>query len=168
MKINLRTATRAHPLNLAFVFAGFAWPRYLARMACGPSELRAKWAGRAFCGEYYHEPKPGHAGGGRGFYLDGAGQPFTRWVWCDDVPNVSIDHTGWWCSSDCDDKIRGLVASLPHGRFMAGWSLGLKMASEVSTAMYDTAQEAAYAADAAAKYVADSELARHAEVHAPC
>lgn len=26
-----------------FTFAGFQWPRHLARMACGPAALRKKW-----------------------------------------------------------------------------------------------------------------------------
>ncbi len=160
MMINLRTAALARPLKSDFLFAGFRWPRYVAQIACGPAALRKKWAGRTFCGEYYHAPKPEQAGVGRGFFLGGAGQPFTRWQWCDDVAGVSIDHCGWFCSVESVDKIRGIVVALPHGRFMAGWSLGLHMASGVGPPLYDTAREAAYAADAVAKDVADREWTR--------
>lgn len=83
----------------------FQWPRYVARMACGPAELRKKWAGRKVCGEYYHAPRPETAGTGRGFYLDSDGQPSGR------------------------------------------WPMGEGMASTVDADLYDTAEDAAHAAD---------------------
>lgn len=141
-----------------FNFAGFQWPRYVARMACGPAQLRKKWEGLKFCGEYYHAPKPENAGTGRGFYLDSNGQPFTRWKWCDEVSGVYIDHTGWFCDEYGDGgKIRGIVAALPHGRFLAGWSMGKGMASTVDAEVYDTAEDAAYVADSMAESAAERE-----------
>lgn len=140
-----------------FEFAGFQWPRYIARMACGPVALRKKWAGRKVCGEYYHAPRPEKAGTGKGFYLDSDGQPFTRWQWCDEVPDTRINHTGWFCDDYRHDKIRGIVVSLPHGRFLAGWSMGEGMASTVDACLYDTAEDAAYAADSMAESAAEDE-----------
>lgn len=138
-----------------FTFAGFGWPRYVARMACGPAALRRKWAGRKVCGEYYHAPKPEEAGTGRGFYLGSDGQPFTRWKWADDV--VDLRHTGWFCDDFQDAKIRGIVVYLPHGLYLAGWSMGEGMASSVDADLYDTPEAAARAADRMAEHVADCE-----------
>jgi len=159
MTQNLPTIPGVDPFTFAgvdpFTFAGFQWPRYLASMACGPAALRKKWT-RRVVGEYYHAPRPHQAGTGRGFYLDSDGQPFTRWQWCDDVPGVSINHTGW-LDEYGDDKIRGIVVSLPHGRFLAGWSMGEGMASTVDAALYTTAEAAAYAADCMAERAAEAE-----------
>ena len=138
-----------------FQFAGFTWPRFVARMACGPAELRRKWAGRKVCGEYYHAPTP-NQNAGLGFYLDDAGQPFGRWEWADEVCN-SIQHTGWFCDDFQDDKVRGIVVRLPHGRYLAGWSMGEGMASAVEVELYDDMQDAALAADSLAESVADNE-----------
>ncbi len=141
-----------------FAFAGFTFPRFVARMACGPAALRKKWAGRKVCGEYFHAPSPEDAGTGRGFYLDSDGQPFTRWRWCDEVAGVRIDHTGWFTDDYGDsEKIRGIVVALPHGRFLAGWSMGEGMASSVDADLYDTAEDAAYAADSMAESAAEDE-----------
>lgn len=147
-----------------FTFAGFTWPRYVARMACGPVALRKKWEGRKVCGEYYHAPRPEQAGKGRSFYLNSDGQPFTRWQWCDDVPGVRIDHTGWFTDEYGDsEKIRGIVVALPHGRFLAGWSMGEGMASTVDADVYDTAEDAAFAADSMAEHAAEDEREYHAQ-----
>ena len=138
----------------AFQFAGFTWPRMVARSAFGPALLRKKWASRKFVGEYHHAPPPNNIRG-RGFYLDNVGQPFARWKWADDV--VKLRHTGWFCDEYQDSKIRGIVAILPHNRFLAGWSMGEGMASEVDGAIYDTPEDAAHAADSMAEYAAERE-----------
>ena len=143
-------------------FAGFQWPRYIARMACGAAALRSKWAGRRLCGEYYHAPRPETAGTGRGFYLGSDGQPFTRWQWCDDA-YTSIGHTGWF-TDEYGDKIRGIVVSLPHGRFLAGWSMGEGMASTVDASpVFGNAIDAAIYADRLAELAAEREREHQAD-----
>lgn len=140
-----------------FTFAGFTWPRDVARMACGPAALRRKWQGRRMCSEYYHAPRPESAGIGRGFYLESDGQPFTRWQWADDA-YASIGHRGWFTDDYCEDKIRGIVISLPHGRFIAGWSMGEGMASSVDCSpVFGSAIDAAIYADRLAESAAESE-----------
>ena len=84
-----------------FTFAGFQWPRQVARIACGPTALREKWAARKTCGEYIHAPHPNNAHP-RGFYLDSDGQPFTRWRWCDDV--IRINHRGWFYNEHREEE----------------------------------------------------------------
>lgn len=141
-------------LEPQFNFAGFSWPRYVANMATLQT-LHKKKEQRRYTGGYYHAPKPNASG--KGFYLDSDNQPFTRWRWCDDVAQ-SIRHAGWFCDEHGDgSKIRGLVVYLPHGRFMAGWSMGEGMASSVEEDIYDDETSAAYTADSMAENAAEKE-----------
>lgn len=138
-----------------FQFAGFQWPRYVATLT-PLSGLRKKREGRRFTGGYYHAPTP-NSNNGRGFYLGNAGQPF-RWQWADDVEGAHISHSGWFCDEYGDgDKIRGIVILLPHGRFMAGWSMGKGMASTIEPGVFDDINEAAQMADEHARVAADAE-----------
>ena len=137
-----------------FTFAGFQWPRYVATLT-SLNALRAKRESRKHCGDYYHSPKP-NAPDGTVFYLDDAGQPFTRWRWCDDIDS-SIRHTGWWTDDDSIDNIRGIVILLPHGRYMAGWSMGEHMASAIEPGIFDDIDEAARMADEHARCAAEHE-----------
>lgn len=147
-------------LETQFTFAGFTWPRYVANMATLQT-LREKKEQRKYTGGYYHAPTPN--ANGRGFYLGDAGQPFARWKWCDDVAR-SINHTGWFCDEYYDgSKIRGIVVYLPHGRFLAGWSMGEGMASSVDADLYDDETSAAHAADSIAENAAEKEREFHNE-----
>jgi hypothetical protein len=120
------------------------------------NQLKQRQGKNRVCGPYYTTRKlitgkhPGHS-----FYLDSDFQPFTRWKWCDDINN-SIGHTGWYTDEYGDsDKIRGIVVLLPHARFLAGWSMGKGMASEIDGDVYDDETEAANAADSMAEYAAE-------------
>ena len=139
-----------------FTFAGFSWPRYVADMACGRAAMARKRELRRVCGNYYHAPKP-NSNNGRGFYLGGTGQPFTRWQWADEVDGARIDHRGWFCDDECDQTIRGIVAALPHGRYLAGWAMGEQMAASIGATVYTDAVEAAQAADEEARIAAERE-----------
>lgn len=147
--------TPIDPTMPRFNFAGFTWPRYVATLT-PLSGLRKKRERRRFTGGYYHAPTP-NVNNGRGFYLDDAGQPFTRWQWCDDVEGAGIDHTGWWVDDYCDGKMRGVVILLPHGRFIAGWSMGEHMASTIEPPLFDDIVEAARYADSCAELAVDNE-----------
>ena len=138
-----------------FTFAGFQWPRYVATMT-PLAQLREQKETWRYCGGYYHAPVP-NASNGRGFYLSDAGQPFTRWEWCDNIDGARIEHTGWWTDEYCDSKIRGIVVRLSHGRFMAGWSMGEGMASAIAPGVYFDIVDAARAADSMAEDAADRE-----------
>jgi hypothetical protein len=152
----------SHPLPPEFQFAGFTWPRYLATLPRGPLAARIAARKAPPCtGGYYHAPTPG-AARGRGFYLgdagrQGDGQPAPRWTWADEVEGVTIRHHGWYCTEDQDQTIRGLVLHLPHGRHLAGWSMGEHMASSVEPEVYTDAAEAAHAADECARVAAEAE-----------
>lgn len=138
-----------------FAFAGFQWPRYVATLT-PLSGLRKKRELRKVCGGYYHAPKP-NSNNGRGFYLSDAGQPFTRWQWADDVEGAHISHSGWFTDDYGDsEKIRGIVILLPHGRYMAGWSMGKGMASTIEPGVFDDIDDAARMADEHARVAADN------------
>jgi len=106
---------------------------------------------------------------GWGFYLptSGADAMGMRWAWCDDVPGdwddenpvPTIDHLGWFLDEDgYGDTARGIVCKLPSGRgFLAGWSMGEGMASELDCTVFGDITAAVRAADSMAENIADSE-----------
>lgn len=142
------------PLNPEFQFAGFTFPKYVWSLPRGSMAKRLEYAKKPVCGPYSHAPKPNK--GGTFFYLESDFMPGLRWQWCDEISGVRINHTGWFTNQFQDDKIRGLVMRLPNNRgFLAGWSMGEHMASEVEPCAYETIEEAARAADSMAENVAD-------------
>lgn len=158
----LTTKAKRFPLAKAgihaFNFAGFQWPRYVAVLPQGSMVRRLKEAKESVCGPYYHAPKPAGKNHGRGFYLESQGAPGLRWEWCDNVTS-GIRHTGWFTDeSGHGETIRGIVFRLPNNRgYLAGWSMGENMASEVDCRVYDDETDAAYAADSFAERVAEKE-----------
>lgn len=142
------------PLTPEFTFAGFTFPRYVATLAIGTPALRRQRELRRVCSGYFHAPRP-NDNNGRGFYLGGAGQPAPRWEWASD--------TEWYCDEFGDQTMRGLILRLPHGRFLAGYSMGEGMSSAVSATVYTDEDEARAAADEEARCVAESEREYQAE-----
>lgn len=133
-------------LTPEFNFAGFAWPRYVVDMAIGKQAIKRKFEGRKVCGGYYHAPKP-NANNGRGFYLELAGQPFTRY---------ELTEDGFYCDIEGFSAVYGLVAKLPHGRFLAGCSEGVGMWADVESTIYTDEDEARHAAIECARIAADN------------
>lgn len=143
---------------MSLLIAGFkAAQKYWFQ--CPVNELKKLRGKNRVCGPYYTTRKLIESGAhpGRSFYLDSDFQPFTRWIWCDEAKEVNINHTGWFCDEYQDEKIRGIVARLPHGRFLAGWSMGEGMASEVDGELYNDEGSAALAADSMAEDAAERE-----------
>ena len=138
----------------AFTFAGFQWPRHVARIQTGTLQQRLQSRKTGCCGEYYHAPKPGTSG--RGFYLESDNAAGLRYRYADDV--VSMDYSGWYADTNQCNLIRGIVLTLPKSRgFLAGWTMGESMASGVDPEIYADESAAARAADRKAESVADSE-----------
>ena len=138
-----------------FSFAGFQFPKHLWSLPKGDLQKRLAQRNPAIVGGYIHGTKPGHKG--RSFYLDNDFMPSLRWRWCDDICN-SIRHTGWYCDSFQDSKIRGIVMRLPRNRgFLAGWSMGDGMISEIEYIIYNDERDAAWAADSIAENIAEKE-----------
>ena len=82
-----------------------------------------------------------------------------RWTWCDEVEDLPsrIDHRGWFSDDMQLQTIRGIVFRLNKNRgFLAGWSMGEGMASEIETAhIFEDEIKAAYAADSIAELIAE-------------
>lgn len=76
--------------------------------------------------------------------------------YADEVENARIDHMGWFVDDEQCDKVRGIVAGLSHGRYIAGYedSSGCRVYVD---GVYDDDRKAAYAADSIAERVADKE-----------
>lgn len=142
-----------------FAFAGFKFPRFLAHLPRGTMARRLERYKAPSTGPYYHAPAPLQAGdNGRGFYLDSDGMPGLRWAWADKVEGATIRHTGWFTDDYGTDTVRGVVFTLPGGRgFLAGYSMGEGMASSLEYAIYESARDAAYAADSLAENAAERE-----------
>jgi len=144
-----------------FQFAGFTFPKFVWDLPRGSFKKRIAHMKHPFTGGYYHAPTPvtgSHPG--RGFYLtsDGGGKMGLRWKWADEVADADIQHRGWYCDDYHDQTIRGIVMALPHGRgWLAGWSMGVDMASGVDGTIYHSEADAAYAADSMAEYAAEEQ-----------
>lgn len=154
----MKTLNNALPVE--FTFAGFSFPKYAWRLPRGPMAKRLANAKNPVTGEYQLRPIPRQAGeASTFFYLDSDFMPGLRWKWCDELGSSKVKHTGWWCDEYQDSKIRGLIMRLPKGRgFLAGWSMGTSMASQVEiSTIYSAPEQAALAADSMAENAAEKE-----------
>ena len=142
------------PLKREFDFAGRQWPAWIARLPNGSLAKRLAERAKVCCGEYYHAPKPGNDG--KAFYLSSDGMPSLRWQYADDISGASVKHCGWFTNEFCDETIRGIVFRLPHSRgFLAGWTMGEGMISEVSYTVWDNERDAAHDSDRMAELAAE-------------
>jgi hypothetical protein len=152
-----RTMPISNPHVSRFNFAGFQWPRYVARLERGSLKSRMR-ARRTMCtGEYYHAPKPGNSEG-VGFYLGS-----------DSTFRLRYELTGpaFYCDEHGDGTIQGVVFTLPGGRgFLAGWTMGENMASSIDYDIFDNADDARRAAESRAESAAESQREYDAEENA--
>lgn len=139
-----------------FAFAGFQWPRYLATLRFETLRQRLQDRKTGCTGDYYHSPTPNNRKG-CGFYLTSSDALGLRYQWADDV--ISLRHTGWYGDDFGDTTIRGIVLRLPRGRgFLAGWSMGVGMASSIDySPIFDNPEDAARCADSMAESAAERE-----------
>lgn len=81
-----------------------------------------------------------------------------RITYADEVEGVRIGHTGWFCDSHQDEKARGIVCALTHGRFLAGYLTEDAGMSYLPTGtLHDSAEDAARDADEQARIYAENE-----------
>lgn len=126
---------------------------------CPMDQLKKHRGKNRICGPYYTTRKLiTGAHPSRSFYLNSGFAPGLRWQWCDDAAS-RIDHSGWFTDEyGVGEKIRGVVFRLPRSRgFLAGWSMGIGMASEIDCNIYDDEIYAAYVADSMAEDAAERE-----------
>jgi len=93
--------------------------------------------------------------GARIWYTHGD-EPFRNERYADDVDGAHIDHTGWFVNDEQDEKTRGIVGRLTHGRFIAGYE-DAGGARVYFDRVHDDEREEARAADREAEIVADNE-----------
>lgn len=147
-------------LNSSFAFAGFTFPKYVWMLPRGEMSKRLARAKNPLTGGYYHAPKP-NTNAGLGFYFKSDSAPGLRFCgYSDEI--LQTGHTGWFTDPyEQYQKIRGVVFRLPHLRgFLAGWTMGKGMSSELNREIYATEEKAALAADRFAEIVAEKEVER--------
>ncbi len=90
-------------------------------------------------------------------------EQFPREQFADEVEGVRIDHTGWFCDDEQNEKARGIVAKLPHGRFLAGYAMEDSGQRVYFLDIHDSARDAALMADEHARVIAEDESAHSAK-----
>lgn len=119
------------------------------------------WRDVRYCG--FHnaraarcELSPGKHGDQIIYYCH-TGQYFPRETWCDEI--INLNHTGWFTDIDCRETVRGLVVSLPHGRYLAGYCWSENGERVYFTEIYDCQDTAAHVADSyAEQFGTDSQM----------
>lgn len=149
-------------------YASFQYPKHLADLPKEPIQKRLEEFKKGnrrpgLWGYRQNSPAPleSQQDRGRSFYHESDFAPSLRFEYCDQVENVrGIDHKGWYTDPDgFGDTIRGVVFRLPHNRgFLAGWTMGESMISEVEYYIYDDIWACAHAADKMAERVAEKEM----------
>lgn len=149
------TSSKGEPME----FAGFNYPRnlYLMPKRAGKSlleTLRRRRESRKVCGPYYQtSPNPNPT---QYFcYLESDFDLGLRRRWADEI--IDLRHNGWFTDPHGGgETIRGLVFTLPHGRgFLAGWSMGPGMATEIENYVFGGERDAAFSADDMARHAAE-------------
>jgi hypothetical protein len=126
--------SRLAPLTKLTSFASLPFPRYLSTDI---GKTKAKLARRdryKYTGGYRTANKPCINPDKTFFYLNCAFCPLLR---MELFPAYRLED---------DTEVKALVARLPHNKFLAGWSLGEGMASELSYSIFEDEEEARYAA----------------------
>jgi hypothetical protein len=68
-----------------------------------------------------------------------------------------MDHTGWFTDIDCSSTAIGIVASLPHGKFIAGYRWTENDERIYYPEIFDDENDAAHMADEHARVFAEDE-----------
>ena len=85
------------------------------------------------------------------------GPYFAREYYVDELPDSPIDHRGWYTDNDGRAKARGIVAMLPHGRFLAGYEWSDNGERVYFLSVESDLRDAIRAADYYAEQFAESE-----------
>lgn len=86
-----------------------------------------------------------------------SGEQFRNEKFADDVQGAGIEHTGWFSDVHQEDKVRGIVGMLTHGRYIAGYMMTMNDERVYLDGVYTDEREAARAADRAAEILAEEE-----------
>lgn len=83
------------------------------------------------------------------------GEQFRHEKFADDI--VRIGHNGWYTDPHQDETARGIVGSLPHGKFIAGYYWSSNGERVYFDEIHDSAEDAARMADEHARVMAEHE-----------
>ena len=83
------------------------------------------------------------------------GEQFPREVYADACLS-GIRHEGWFTDSYQDEKARGIVVRLPHGKFLAGYEWSANGERVYFPEIFDSETDAAHQADGHAESFADA------------
>ncbi len=98
--------------------------------------------------------RPGSNGGAPIWYAH-AGAQFPREKYADECYQ-GIRHEGWFTDAECDEKARGIVVRLPHGKFIAGYEWSCNGERVYFPEVFVDESDAARRADAHAESFADA------------
>lgn len=74
-----------------------------------------------------------------------------------EIADAGIRHTGWYCDEHGDSLCVGIIARLPHGRFIAGYRQDNGGMRTWHSEVFDSAREAARMADEHARVIGEAE-----------
>ena len=97
---------------------------------------------------------PGSNGDTPIWYAD-TGPAFPRETYADECAG-GPDHHGWFTDAECDEKARGIVVRLPHGKFIAGYEWSANGARGYFPEVFVDERDAARRADSHAESFADA------------
>lgn len=96
-----------------------------------------------------------------------SGPQFRNEKFCDEVDGVRINHKGWFTDGEfCEDTSRGIIGSLPHGKFIAGYFLSMNGERVYFPELFDDETDAANMADEHARIIGEEESEHAAKFQA--
>ena len=98
--------------------------------------------------------RPGSNGDTPIWYAD-TGPAFPRETYADECAG-GPDHHGWFTDAECDEKARGIVVRLPHGKFLAGYEWSANGGRVYFPEVFADERDAARRADSHAESFADA------------
>ena len=96
---------------------------------------------------------PGKQSDGSPIWYSHGGPEFRGERDADDI--IGLRHTGWFTDTECSETAVGIVARLPHGRFLAGYRWTSNGERVYFPEVFDDEREAALAADSHAEAFAE-------------
>ena len=103
--------------------------------------------------------QPGHLtqgmNGGAPIWYAYTGPAFPRETYAD-LCAEGPDHRGWFTDAECDEKARGIVVRLPHGKFIAGYDWDANGERVYFPEVFVDESDAAHQADGHAESFADA------------
>ena len=106
---------------------------------------------------------PGSNGDTPIWYAD-TGPAFPRETYADECAG-GPDHHGWFTDAECDEKARGIVVRLPHGKFLAGCEWSANGERVYFPEVFVDERDAARRADSHAESFADACREHDAKYH---